>query len=38
MKIDLQEVGRRGKEYIDLAQDTDRCRALMNMVVNILVP
>ena len=36
--MDLQEVGWYGMDWIDLAQDRDRWEALMNLVINILVP
>jgi hypothetical protein len=38
IKMDLQEVGRGCVEWIDLAQDRDRWRALLNAVMNLLVP
>jgi len=36
-KMDLQEVGWRGTNWIDLAQDRDMCRALVNVVMNFCV-
>ena len=38
IRMDLQEVGWRGMDWIDLAQDRDRWRALVNAVMNLLVP
>ena len=38
IKMDLQEMGRRGIDWFNLAQDMDRCRALVNAVMNFLVP
>jgi len=37
IKIDLQEVGCGGKDWIDLAHDRERWQALLNVVMNLKV-
>ena len=38
IKMELQEVGCEGMDWIDLAQEWDRGRALVNAVRNLWVP
>jgi hypothetical protein len=38
IKMDFGETGRGGMDLIDLAQDRDRWRALVNTVMNLRVP
>jgi hypothetical protein len=38
INIDLREIGWDGMDWIDLAQDRDQWRALVNMVMNLRVP
>jgi hypothetical protein len=38
IKMDLQEVGCRDMEWIDVALDRDRWRALVNAVIKLRVP
>jgi hypothetical protein len=38
IKIDLGEIGWNGVDWIDLAQERDQWRALVNTVMNLRVP
>jgi hypothetical protein len=38
VKMNLREIGWGGMGWTDLAQDRDRWRALVNMVMNLWVP
>ena len=38
IKMDLQEVECGGMDWIDLAQDKNRCRTLVNAVMDLRVP
>jgi hypothetical protein len=38
IKIDLTEIGWDGVDWIELAQDRDQWRALVNTVMNLRVP
>jgi hypothetical protein len=38
IKIDLGEIGWDGRDWIELAQDRDQWRALVNTVMNLRVP
>jgi hypothetical protein len=38
IKMDLREIRGDGMDWIDLAQDRDQWRALVNMVMNLRVP
>ena len=38
VQIDLHEVGCRSVDWIELAQDRERWRALVNAVMNLQVP
>jgi hypothetical protein len=38
INIDLREIGWDGVDWIDLAQDRDQWRALVNTVMNLRVP
>jgi hypothetical protein len=38
IKMDIQEVGWEGVDWIDMAQDRERWWALVNAVMNLRVP
>jgi hypothetical protein len=38
IKIDIREIGCDGVDWVNLAQDRDQWRALVNTVMNLLVP
>jgi hypothetical protein len=38
IQIDLREIGSSGVDWIDLAQDRDQWKALVNTVMSIRVP
>jgi hypothetical protein len=38
IKINLREIGWDGVDWIDMAQDRDQWRALVNTVLNLRVP
>jgi len=37
IKMDIQEVGCEGKDWIELAEDSDRWRALVNVVMKLRI-
>jgi hypothetical protein len=38
LKMNLKEIGWGGMDWIDLAQDRDQWRALVNKIMNLRVP
>ena len=38
VKMDLQEVGCEGVDWIELVKNRDRCRTFVNAVMNLRVP
>jgi hypothetical protein len=38
IRMELREIGWDGVDWIDLAQDRDKCRALVNTIMNLRVP
>jgi hypothetical protein len=37
IKMDIQKMGYKSKNWIELAQDSDRCWAILNAVINFRV-
>ena len=38
VKMELQELGYGGKDWIEMARDRDNSRALVNAVMNVRIP
>jgi len=38
IKMDIRQMGWEGMDWIELAEDRDRWRALVNAVINLRVP
>jgi hypothetical protein len=38
IRMDIREIGWGGMDWIDLAQDRDQWRALVNMIMSLQVP
>jgi hypothetical protein len=38
IRMDLREIGWKGVDWMNLAQDRDQWQALMNVVMNVWVP
>jgi hypothetical protein len=38
IKVDLREIGWHGRDWVDLAQDRDQWRALVNAVMKLRIP
>jgi hypothetical protein len=38
IKMDLQEIGHRGKNWIEVTQERDKCRVRANAAMNFWVP
>jgi hypothetical protein len=38
IRMDLRKIGWGGMNWIELAQDRDQCRVLVNTVINLQVP
>jgi hypothetical protein len=38
IKMGLREIGWGGMDWIDVAEDRDQCRALVNTAMNLRVP
>jgi hypothetical protein len=38
IEMDLRAIGWDGMDWIDMAEDRDKCRDLLNAVINLWVP
>jgi hypothetical protein len=38
IKVDVEKIGWKGAEWMNLAEDRDKCRAVVNTAMNVRVP